>query len=143
MSPQTHGNSPQSDEQAATVSEQGHGKKRANWNVPTSGRIATTCQHTHTVTLRLDEGEWDCDSVSLTDSGFWLVQEGSTGTIVVRREIREDIRAELETALAKAEDECAGCQCVERLRAEARFGIGPHATSAAVHDVIDFLGGRR
>ena len=38
MSPQTHGNSPQSDEQAATVSEQGHGKKRENLNVPTKER---------------------------------------------------------------------------------------------------------
>lgn len=86
-----------------------------------SDRITTTCQHTHTVTLRLDEGEWRAHN------GRWIRAARMTrgrvpellapnwddwwvpiGAWPAESEPR-GLRAELEAALAATEAVCRGC----------------------------------
>lgn len=112
-----------------------------------SDRITTTCQHSHTVTLRLDEGE-----VPTASSGSpWAEARIDQYGIAMRRQGRTKwsrftpapptIRAELEAALAAAEASCGGCGCAERLRAEAaRQSHEGNTTAWAVYaDAADFL----
>jgi len=89
-----------------------------------SDRITTTCQHSHTVTLRLDEGEVPTESrepwveARIDRSGIGLRREGRTKWSRFAA-VPLKLRAELEAALAAAEASCGGCGCAERLRAEA------------------------
>lgn len=100
-----------------------------------SDRITTTCSHTHTVTLRLDEGEWDGATLARITRGdyFWdgivfraygdpaaMFQTWFPLDLPAPDETPPAIRAELEAALAAAEAACGGCGCADRLRAEAR-----------------------
>ena len=85
-----------------------------------SDRIATTCQHTHTVTLRLDEGEWEhpprwqkyppWTHVRLSSDGRMdnASSDGGKTWVMSNADEPPAIRAELEAALAKAEAECTG-----------------------------------
>lgn len=82
-------------------------------------RITTTCQHSHTVTLRHDADALGIIGASWAGGEeFHLIFNGGSYAVPIDR-MRPAIRAELVAALAAAEASCGGCGCAERLRAEA------------------------